>query len=117
MSSTNPIHDVIGSTNRLSWRSLSREGISIVFFLACWYLLAGFLLGIGMIMTTGQGAGATLIGTLIIGVAAAIYFAGTFIALIRVLGKSIAYGISEADLSKASQPRGDTPRSSENVSE
>lgn len=116
MSSTNPIQNVIGSDNRLSWRSLSREGINIVFFLAGWYLLAGFLLVVGMIIRTGQGAGATLIGTLIIGIAAAIYFAGTFIALIRVLGKSIAYGISEADLS-VSQSEKEPPQPSENVNE
>lgn len=87
-----------GDDGPLSWSNLIRESIGLVVFIAVWYLFGWFIVGFGVGVGSGDSATGLLVGGAIAAVGLVMVVASTFIVLLRVLGKAIAFGLEEADV-------------------
>ncbi|WP_049986824.1 hypothetical protein [Halobellus rufus] len=85
-----------GESGPLAWSNLIRESIGIVVFISVWYLLGWAIAGFGVGFASNGGAGAILVGAIIGSLGVVMVVASTFIVLLRVLGKAIAFGLEEA---------------------
>lgn len=87
---------LVDEPHPLDWVELAKEGVSIVIFLMFWYLLAGLLIFVAYSIYPGDTSDMLLAGVFgFLGIT--VYLSGTFIATIRVLGRSIELGLRAAE--------------------